>query len=68
MTYSVVYKKWSDINNNFVLVEETINADTFVVKDGCLVLLADHGPAIKGIPAGGWAGIDLATPAPSLIQ
>jgi len=37
MTYRVLYKRFFDTTKNFMLVEDTIEADNFQVVEGCLI-------------------------------
>lgn len=61
MLYQVVFKKYSEMAKNLVLVEEHIKADTFIVPDGNLVFKNEDGIALLAVPAGLWVGVEPVT-------
>jgi len=65
--YRLVYKKYSEVQANIVLSVDDIDADTFTVDDGNLVLYDDVGRPIMAVPTGVWLGCDRIEEVPSKL-
>lgn len=58
MIYRVTYQKPMKVAGKMVIVEEDIQAATFDIKDGVLVLYGDEAAPCQAIPPGLWLGIE----------
>ena len=79
MTYRVLYKKFSEMNKGFLLIEETIDAASFSIIDGALVfhrefpVLRSDYPDLRpvwAVPPTFWVSVEPAessAPPPSLV-
>lgn len=68
--YSVTYLKFSDVSNNFVLVEDVVEADFVETYDGALAFSkidGDRNKPVMLLPPGCWKEVVIAADT-SIIQ